>query len=255
MRKTLSKKIAAGTLAAAMLSSFALPALAQDDCRPVRPVRPVYGETDEVQAGEAQKVIQYLIPSGQTWCFNGSGQQLDCPWQTETPAQPGTDCGEPAEPQEPGTPVTPPVTPEEPATPAEPTEPGQPAEDEFAAYRQQVVDLVNAERAEEGVEPLVVLDTVTEAANVRAQEIDSVFSHTRPDGSSCFTLLQALNAGFRTMGENIAKGHGSAQEVMEGWMNSAGHRKNIMNPEFTGIGVGVYRNSAGVLCWSQFFVG
>ena len=254
MRKNQGKKIVAGTLAAAMLSAFALPALGQSEIRPVRPTRQMYCETDE-----EYKVLQYLIPTGQTLYFNGAGQEIDCPWQPTDPEEPETPPVTPEEPGQPEEPETPPVTPPEqpsqPETPEQPSQPEAPAEDEFAAYRQAVVDLVNAERAKEGLNPLVVLENVTDAANLRAQEIDSVFSHTRPDGSSCFTVLEALNAGFRTMGENIAKGHRSPEEVMNGWMNSEGHRKNIMNAEFTGIGVGVYQNASGTLCWSQFFVG
>ena len=266
MRRIQGKKMLAGALTAAMLSAFALPALGQEEIRPRRPVRPMLCQTEE----EAD-ILQFVIPAGEILYFNGEGNLLEPDWsgRPEEPAEPETP---PTAPEEPAEPETPPAAPEEPAEPgtppAAPEEPAEPETppadsqetevpetDEFTAYRQEVLELVNAERAKEGLNPLVVLENVTAAANIRAKEIDSVFSHTRPDGSSCFSALEELNAGFRTMGENIAKGHGSPQEVMEGWMNSEGHRKNILNPEFTGLGVGVYRNASGTLCWSQFFVG
>ena len=240
MRRIQGKKMLAGALTAAMLSAFALPALGQEEIRPRRPVRPMLCQTEE----EAD-ILQFVIPAGEILYFNGEGNLLEPDWS-----------GRPEEPAEPETPPTAPEEPAEPETPpADSQETEVPETDEFTAYRQEVLELVNAERAKEGLNPLVVLENVTAAANIRAKEIDSVFSHTRPDGSSCFSALEELNAGFRTMGENIAKGHGSPQEVMEGWMNSEGHRKNILNPEFTGLGVGVYRNASGTLCWSQFFVG
>ena len=90
------------------------------------------------------------------------------------------------------------------------------------------------------------------AAQIRARELVTDFSHTRPDGSECFTALQAVGAKYSGAGENIAYGQKTPQEVVNAWMNSPGHRANIMNGNFTTIGVGCYK-SGNTYYWSQFF--
>lgn len=120
-------------------------------------------------------------------------------------------------------------------------------------YAQQVVNLVNVERAKEGLAPLKLDATVTRAANVRATEIQSSFSHTRPNGSSFSTVLGENGVSYRGSGENIAYGQRSPEEVVEGWMNSAGHRANIMNKNFQNIGVGHAINGNGTQYWVQLF--
>ena len=92
------------------------------------------------------------------------------------------------------------------------------------------------------------------AAHIRAKEIVRSFSHTRPDGRSCFSAAADSGVSYRTAGENIAYGYATPQQVVNGWMNSEGHRKNILSASFTGIGVGCYEHN-GVLYWSQFFIG
>ena len=121
------------------------------------------------------------------------------------------------------------------------------------AYIQQVVDLVNAERAKEGLSPLTIDTKVQAAAQVRAVECEQSFSHTRPNGSSFSTALKEQNVSYMSAGENIAWGQRSPEEVMNGWMNSSGHRANIMNPNFTTIGVGYYQNANGTNYWCQLF--
>ncbi len=121
------------------------------------------------------------------------------------------------------------------------------------AFLKQVVDLVNAERAKEGLSPLSINQNVQAAAMVRAKECEQLFSHTRPNGSSFATALKEQNVSYRSAGENIAWGQHSPQEVMKAWMNSPGHRANIMNPNFTTIGVGYYENVNGTDYWCQLF--
>lgn len=86
---------------------------------------------------------------------------------------------------------------------------------------------------------------------VRAEELEELFEHTRPDGSSCFTALDQAGINYRAAGENIAMGYRSPEAVVEGWMNSPGHRANILNGDFTHIGVGY----APDWNWAQLFVG
>ena len=125
-------------------------------------------------------------------------------------------------------------------------------EQENLSYVEQVVQLVNIERAKEGLAPLKLNTKVSAAAQVRAEEIVTSFSHTRPDGSSFATALKEQNINYRRAGENIAWGQKSPQEVVTAWMNSSGHRANIMNENFTSIGVGYHRQN-GVNYWCQLF--
>ncbi len=121
------------------------------------------------------------------------------------------------------------------------------------AYVLRIVELVNEERAKAGLNALTLKVDVTAAAQVRAKESEILFSHTRPDGTSFVTALKEAGVSYRGAGENIAWGQKSPEEVMRGWMNSAGHRANILNEKFTTIGVGYYQNAAGVNYWSQLF--
>ncbi len=130
-----------------------------------------------------------------------------------------------------------------------------PDNNENASYIEQVVNLVNIERAKEGLAPLTIDEDVQAAAQVRALEIETSFSHTRPNGSSFSTALMEENVSYRRAGENIAWGQRSPEEVVNAWMNSEGHRANIMNSSFTKIGVGYYQNAKGVNYWSQLFIG
>jgi uncharacterized protein YkwD len=82
----------------------------------------------------------------------------------------------------------------------------------------------------------------------------STFSHTRPDGTTCFTALKQFGVSYSTAGENIAYGQPDAQSVVTGWMNSAGHRANILNGSFKQTGIGVYKVN-GTYYWTQEFIG
>lgn len=124
------------------------------------------------------------------------------------------------------------------------------SEDTYAA---QVVKLVNEERAKAGLNPLTVHSLAETAARVRADELKTSFSHTRPNGQSFETALKAAGISYMAAGENIAYGQRTPEEVMKSWMNSQGHRANILNPQFTSIGVG-HVNSGGVDYWTQLFV-
>lgn len=118
----------------------------------------------------------------------------------------------------------------------------------------QVVRLVNEERAKAGL-PALTIDVNTEAAAlVRAKEIKQSFSHTRPNGTQFATALKEQGVSYRGAGENIAWGQKSPEAVMQAWMNSDGHRANILNPKFTKIGVGHYQDANGTNYWTQLFI-
>ena len=118
---------------------------------------------------------------------------------------------------------------------------------------QKIVDLVNTERARAGLPALTKDPLVCSAADIRAQEIYTTFAHERPDGSKYKTALDQVGASYRGSGENVAYGYRTADAVMTGWMNSEGHRNNILNEKFTAIGVGYYKGSNGYCYWSQMF--
>ena len=122
------------------------------------------------------------------------------------------------------------------------------------SYAEQVVDLVNQERVKAGLKKVTLDKNIEAAALIRAKEIEVSFSHTRPNGSSFSTVLKENGIGYRGAGENIAWGQTSPEAVMNAWMNSEGHRANILNASFTKIGVGYYQNSAGRKYWVQLFV-
>lgn len=136
---------------------------------------------------------------------------------------------------------------------SEDNEDNEEASSDYNTYVLRVVELVNEARAEAGLKPVTLQADVTAAAQVRARETVTLFSHTRPNGTSCFTALDEAGVSYRGAGENIAWGQKTPEEVMNGWMNSAGHRANILNPSFTTIGVGFYQNESGINYWTQLF--
>lgn len=121
-----------------------------------------------------------------------------------------------------------------------------------ASYPQEVLRLVNAERQKAGKSPLSADEKLNKAAQIRAKEIAVAFSHTRPDGQSCFTVLKEQGVSYLTAGENIAMGQRTPAEVIESWMHSEGHRKNILSDNFGRLGVGYYVEG-GAAHWVQLF--
>ncbi len=177
---------------------------------------------------------------------------INCPDQNQ-PGQPGQP-GQPNQPSQPGQPGQPnqPSQPNQRSQPNQPVNPPSQGGTTNTTYAQQVINMVNEERAKAGLSPVQQADSITQAANVRAREIVTNFSHTRPDGSSFSTALRQAGVSYMGSGENIAYGQRTPQEVMDGWMNSAGHRANILNPNYKNIGIGFYETN-GVKYWVQLF--
>ena len=124
---------------------------------------------------------------------------------------------------------------------------------DLAAFADEVFRLTNLEREKQELPPFSRMLALTNAAELRAKETIERFSHTRPDGSECFTALDECNVVYRTAGENIAAGQTTPAEVVRGWMDSPGHRANIENNNFGHLGVGLAMDSNGRLYWAQFF--
>ena len=116
-----------------------------------------------------------------------------------------------------------------------------------------IMALVNGERRKAGVPELTAIAPLSQAAMIRAKELTASFSHTRPDGKSCFTVLSENGIQYKSAGENIAMGQRTAEAVMNSWMNSSGHKNNILNPKFTMLGVGHYSQN-NTTYWVQLFI-
>lgn len=118
----------------------------------------------------------------------------------------------------------------------------------------KVIELVNAERASAGLPPLTTTPELTRAANARAKEVATSFSHTRPDGRDAFTVLADNGISYTTCGENMAAGQKTPEEVVESWMSSSTHKANILNANYTHIGIGYYNSGSGyTYYWVQMF--
>ena len=110
----------------------------------------------------------------------------------------------------------------------------------------EVLALVNKERGKNGLKPLVMNQSLMDTAMQRAAECAVLFSHTRPNSSTCMTANSLM------IGENVAINQENAAEVMDSWMNSEGHRANILTENYTTIGVGCFKNN-GIITWVQCF--
>ncbi|MBQ8563178.1 MAG: hypothetical protein IJ443_04740 [Firmicutes bacterium] len=121
----------------------------------------------------------------------------------------------------------------------------------------QVVSLVNQERQEAGLGSLKADSELTRLAQLKAEDMaeKGYFSHTSPTYGSAFDMMKSAGYSYRTAGENIAKGQKTAEAVMNGWMNSSGHRANILGSGYTKIGVGYATNGSGTPYWVQIFAG
>ncbi len=118
----------------------------------------------------------------------------------------------------------------------------------------QILSLVNSERAAAGLSALTLDSSLTNAAMLKAQDMadNNYFSHTSPTYGTPFQMLQTLGISYKSAGENIAKGQKSAEAVMTAWMNSEGHKANILSSSYGKLGVG-YVSQNGTTYWVQIF--
>mgnify|MGYP001432767868 CR=1 FL=1 len=121
-------------------------------------------------------------------------------------------------------------------------------------FEQQVIELTNQERAKHGLAPLQADLELSRVAREKSRDlaVNNYFDHNSPTYGSPFDMMRAYGISYRTAGENIAKGQRSPQEVVNAWMNSPGHRANILNGNFTHIGVGYVEQGNH---WTQMFIG
>ncbi|WHY87592.1 CAP domain-containing protein [Neobacillus novalis] len=206
------------------------------------------------------------------WFQSGVDQQVPSDYQrqrptTKTPVQPNVpQQTQPAPNQTQPTPAVPDQTQPIPAAPkqtqpapAAPKQPGQtqsnaPATGTVSQFVQQVIDLTNTQRSKNGLPALkadIQLNSVAQKKALDMQQ-NHYFSHTSPTYGSPFDMMRDFGVTYKSAGENIAQGQRSPQEVVTAWMNSEGHRKNILSANYTHIGVGF--EEAGKH-WSQMFIG
>lgn len=107
----------------------------------------------------------------------------------------------------------------------------------FTAYEQEVLDLINAERARQGIEPLTEDPILQQCSRIRAQEIVISFSHKRPDGTAWKTVFDQVGFTAELHSENLAGEHETPKDAFDGWMKSKSHRENMLNPEYTRVGL------------------
>ena len=119
-------------------------------------------------------------------------------------------------------------------------------------FTERIVALVNEARVQNNLCAVSLDVELSQAAQARANECVQKFSHTRPDGTKCFTVLGEMGISYSYAAENIAYGQKSADEVMKDWLNSAGHRANILNTHVTKVGIG-YIDVDGRIYWVQIF--
>jgi uncharacterized YkwD family protein/spore coat assembly protein SafA len=120
----------------------------------------------------------------------------------------------------------------------------------------KVLELVNVQRSKVGLQPLKANWQVSRVARYKSQDMinKGYFSHTSPTYGSPFTMMESFGVKFSAAGENIAMGQTTPEAVMNGWMNSPGHRSNILNPTYTELGVGLAKDSSGRCYWTQMFI-
>lgn len=244
-KKTHRRKIAVavGALAVVGLPTAAMACLGPQDSRAVRPA-----------AAQEESRFWQGDPLG------GPGFQLptEIPLEADSPAapdaapvepaaQPVVETTPPTRPQQPQQPVQPPVETVEPAAPAAPE--GSPAP---SGAQAEVLALVNQERAAVGCAALTVNAKLTKAAQDHSADMaaHNNMSHTGSDGSDPGRRITRAGYEWRAYGENVAYGYGTAAKVMEGWMNSPGHKRNILDCSFKEIGIGLAQPGQ---YWTQDF--
>jgi len=143
--------------------------------------------------------------------------------------------------------------PQEEAAPA-PEQKATPSGTEISAFEAKVIDLTNEQRRKNGLPNLQPDTALSNVAQEKSNDMQAknYFSHTSPTYGSPFDMMRDFGVSYSTAGENIAMGQRSAEEVVNAWMNSEGHRKNILSPNYTHIGVG---HTTQGNYWTQMFIG
>lgn len=186
---------------------------------------------NRICGGETVNIDPGAVCPGLDWLFKPSTSQPGAD-------QPGTN--------QPGT--------SQPDVPVQTPDIPQGGEDGILAFESEVVSLVNDIRAQYGLSALTINQDLCQVARYKSQDMaeKGYFAHESPTYGSPFQMMQSFGISYRTAGENIAYGQQTPQAVVNAWMNSSGHRANILNSSYTQIGVGFY---ASGYYWTQMFIG
>ncbi|AIQ69730.1 CAP domain-containing protein [Paenibacillus graminis] len=252
MKSKTLRAMLGGSVAAVMALSISLPLQANAASE----IQTVTLKTDNF--AQFMEYLQQYSTNG--FSFEGSTVTITKPVTTRPAAAVPTATAKPvATPAPTAKPVATPAPTVKPAAPvatAKPAAiPAAPAVSDAtgtAAFTQQIVTLVNKERAAAGLSPVSALASLNKVAAAKATDMraNNYFSHTSPTYGSPFDMMSAFGVTYQYAGENIAMGQRTPQEVMTAWMNSAGHRANILSANFNYIGVGFDNNY-----WVQEFIG
>lgn len=125
--------------------------------------------------------------------------------------------------------------------------------DDILSFEKEVIRLVNIERKKHGISPLTEDWELCRVARIKSADMktNNYFSHTSPTYGSPFDMMRSFGIKYKSAAENIAKGQKTPDAVVKSWMNSSGHRKNILNEKYTHIGVG-YEKKGNI--WTQMFI-
>ena len=248
------KKIVVGTLTACMVLSGAALAKAENSMENAASTAKLQVITNSLKANCSDLLKNLPCKLNVKWCA-GSGNTQE-PGVTlpggglEDKDNAGSSSGSetPSVPNE--TPVTPGGNDRTDST----ENGGQTAE--HSGYAAKVLSLVNAERAKQGLSALTLDQNLSAVATAHSKDMAqrNFFSHTNPDGQSPFDRMKANGISYKTAAENIAVGQSSPEQVVSSWMNSQGHRKNILNGNFNKMGIGLYETQSGYrYYWTQCF--
>ncbi|NHM29340.1 CAP domain-containing protein [Neobacillus terrae] len=187
---------------------------------------------------------KFIKEQGIQWSFNDTPIKQSVPRQANQIKVPAPAKQEVSV-QKPGTNKT--------AAPAQPV-PAVQTSSQLSAYEQKVVDLTNQERAKNGLPALKVDLALSKMARDKSKDMQAnhYFDHTSPTYGSPFDMMKKYGISYTSAGENIAMGQKTPEEVVNAWMNSEGHRRNILNSNFTNIGVGYVAKGN---YWTQEFIG
>lgn len=204
-----------------------------------------------IDMAKLQEAIKQQV-EGQTKPSNGSDNTTK-PTVPTKPVKPTT----PTDTEKPSTPIKP-TTPTKPTTPVDkpsPTDTEKPSTSAaLNAYENKVFELTNVERTKNGLKPFTLNVELSKVARIKSQDMTdkNYFDHNSPTYGSPFDMMKKFGISYNYAAENIAKGQKTPEEVVTAWMNSAGHRANILNPNLNQIGVG-FDSRANT--WTQQFIG
>jgi uncharacterized protein YkwD len=237
MKKRVLRTVLAVSLATLMLVGTPLTASAAYD--------PYRALEEKTRQAVAAAIEDGLVPPGKTIyeCMYGTdanGKTIVVQYMDENGNWIDVSTGKAA-----AIPEPPPVTPKDGLS-----------EEALAEYVAECLKLVNEERIKAGAEPVSFSEDVAEAALVRAREIEieAQISHTRPDGSKCFTALDDAGIERKWAAENLHRGRSDPETAIQAWMDSDGHRRILLSEKATAVGIAAYQAENGIICWVQLFI-